>query len=94
MILKDGTCERIRLTNFKAVFANPSSSTEKSDNTGSVDPICIPFAEVGDMEQMGNTMVGAPPFNPSAVTEIGIMAIKPTVVGEFEIEILDWGLYS
>ena len=92
LILKDGTCERIRLTNFKAVFANPSSSTERAaDSSGAV---LIPFTEVGDMEQMGNAMVGAPPFNPSAVTEIGIMAIKPLVVGEFEIEILDWGLYS
>ena len=92
LILKDGTCERIRLTNFKAVFANPSSSAESADDS-SCDAILIPFTEVGDMEQMGNAMVGAPPFNPSAVTEIGIMAIKPTIVGEFEIEILDWGLY-
>lgn len=87
LILKDGTCERIRLTNFKAVFANPSPN----DN---YEPILIPFAEMGDLEQMGNPMVGAPSFNPSAVTEIGIMAIKPAVVGEFEIKILDWGLYS
>ena len=87
MTLKDGTCERIRLTNFKAVFANPSPN----DN---YEPILIPFAEMGDLEQMGNPMVGAPSINPSAVTEIGIMAIKPAVVGEFEIKILDWGLYS
>eukprot|EP00970_Alexandrium_tamarense_P004526 scaffold759_cov290-Alexandrium_tamarense.AAC.62 len=32
------------------------------------------------MEQMGTPMVGSPSFNPSAVTEIGIMAIKPSVV--------------
>ena len=92
LILKDGTCERIRLTNFKAVFANPSSSTESASDSSSA--ILIPFTELGDMEQMGNAMVGAPPFNSSAVTEIGIMAIKPTVIGEFEIKILDWGLYS
>jgi len=86
LILKDATCERIRLTNFKAVFANPSSELDST--------ILIPFDKVGNMEQMGNSMVGAPSFDSSAVTEIGLMAIKPTVVGEFEIEILDWGLYN
>lgn len=94
LILKDATCERIRLANFKAVFANPSSSTANAvDSSGHA--ILIPFTEIGEIERMGNAMgVGAPSFNPSAVTEIGIMAIKPTVVGEFEIEILDWGLFS
>ena len=93
LILKDATCERIRLANFKAVFANPSSSTANAvDSSGHA--ILIPFTEIGEIERMGNAMVGTPPFNPSAVTEIGIMAIKPTVVGDFEIEILDWGLFS
>ena len=86
LILKDATCERIRLANFKTVFANPSSELDST--------LLIPFDEVGNMEQMGNSMVGAPSFDSSAVTEIGVMAIKPTVVGEFEIEILDWGLYN
>lgn len=86
LILKDSTCERIRLTNFKAIFADPSTNGD--------DPILIPFGEVGDLEQMGNAMVGAPAFNPSAVTEIGVMAIKPTVVGDFELTMLDWGLFS
>ncbi len=49
LILKDSTCERIRLTNFKAIFADPSTNED--------DPILIPFGEVGDIEQMGNAMV-------------------------------------
>lgn len=87
IILKDSTCERVRLSNFKAVFAN-------SDDSDDVDAILIPFSEFGVMEQMGRTVEGAPAFNPSEVTEIGIMAIKPTVVGDFDLTIDDWGLYS
>ena len=83
LILKDATC--LRLANFKTVFTN----TENSQN-----PILLPFEMFDQMEQMGNLMMGAPRFNPSIVTEIGIMAIKPTVVGDFEITIEDWGLYS
>jgi len=85
LLMKDGACERIRLTNFKTVFANPD---------GSDGPILIPFGLFGQMERMGTPMVGAPPFNPSEVTEIGIMAIKPTVVGDFELTVEEWGLYS
>jgi hypothetical protein len=85
IILKDTVCERIRLSNFKAVFANPQQSD---------DPLLIPFSSITQMEQMGQPMVGAPAFNPSAVTEIGLMAIKPTVVGQFQLEFSEWGLYS
>lgn len=85
IILKDVVCERIRLSNFKAVFANPQQTD---------DPLLIPFTSITQMEQMGQPMVGAPAFNPSAVTEIGLMAIKPTVVGQFQLEFLEWGLYS
>mmetsp|Transcript_318 Transcript_318/g.335 ORF Transcript_318/g.335 Transcript_318/m.335 type:complete len:229 (+) Transcript_318:3-689(+) len=45
------------------------------------------------MEQMGRQLSG-PIFNPSAVSEIGIMAIKPSVVGDFELTIPEWGLYT
>jgi len=85
LILKDSTCERIRLANFKAIFANPQSVDQ---------PILFPFELFDTMEQMGNPMMGAPGLSPFSVTEIGIMAIKPTVVGDFEITIEDWGLYS
>ena len=84
IILKDTACEQIRLSNFKTVFANPMSANE---------PLLIPFEAFDQMEQMGNALVGAPAFNPSGVTEIGIMAIKPTVVGEFQLEFSEWGLY-
>lgn len=86
LILKDGTCERIRLANYKSVFANPNSDKN--------DPILIPFEAFDTIEQMGQRMSGGPVFNKSQVTELGIMAIKPTVVGEFELQILEWGLYS
>jgi len=85
LILKDAMCERVRIANYKVVFANPQQLDE---------PLLIPFSETGQMEQMGRTMQGSPNFNPSAVTEIGLMAIKPTVVGEFMMEFEDWGLYS
>ena len=77
-------CERVRIANYKVVFANPQQLDE---------PLFIPFTETGSMEQMGRTMQGSPNFNPSAVTEIGLMAIKPTVVGEFMMELENWGLY-
>jgi hypothetical protein len=85
IILKDATCDRVRLSNFKAVFANP----EQVEDT----PLLIPFSVFDQMEQMGTPMVGSPSFNPSAVTEIGIMAIKPSVVGDFQLEFTEWGLY-
>ncbi|CAJ1933561.1 unnamed protein product [Cylindrotheca closterium] len=85
LILKDATCEQIRLSNFKAVFANPNESKE---------PLLIPFSAFDQMEQMGNPLVGSPGFRPSVVTEIGIMAIKPTVVGSFELHFEEWGLYN
>ncbi len=84
IILKDAACERIRLSNFKAVFANPHQTE---------GPLLIPFSSITQMEQMGQPMVGSPAFNPSAVTEIGLMAIKPTVVGNFQLEFLEWGLF-
>jgi hypothetical protein len=84
IILKDAACERFRLSNFKAVFANPQQVD---------DPLLIPFSSIVQMEQMGQAMVGSPAFNPSAVTEIGLMAIKPTVVGHFQLEFSEWGLY-
>lgn len=85
VILKDATCERIRLANFKAVFANPN---------GSEEALFIPFSAFDQMEQMGNPLVGSPGFRPAAVTEIGLMAIKPTVVGSFELQFSEWGLYA
>ena len=85
IILKDATCERARLANFKAVFANP----EQADQ-----PLLIPFSVIGQMEQMGSAMEGSPAFNPTQVTEIGLMAIKPTVVGDFQLEFSEWGLYT
>jgi hypothetical protein len=85
IILKDDVCERVRLTNFKAVFAN----REQVDQ-----PLLIPFEAFNQMEQMGKALVGSPAFNPVAVTEIGLMAIKPTVVGEFLLEFSEWGLYT
>eukprot|EP00571_Detonula_confervacea_P014462 CAMPEP_0172305300 /NCGR_PEP_ID=MMETSP1058-20130122/6623_1 /TAXON_ID=83371 /ORGANISM="Detonula confervacea, Strain CCMP 353" /LENGTH=273 /DNA_ID=CAMNT_0013016853 /DNA_START=66 /DNA_END=887 /DNA_ORIENTATION=- len=86
IILKDATCERARLANFKAMFANPQQVDDQ--------PLLIPFSVFNQMEQMGRPMVGSPAFNPMAVTEIGLMAIKPTVVGDFQLEFSEWGLYS
>ncbi|KAL7546029.1 hypothetical protein ACHAWF_009374 [Thalassiosira exigua] len=84
MILKDATCERVRLANFKAVFANPRRDER---------PVLVPFTAFDQMEQMGRALVGSPAFDPNQVTEIGLMAIKPTVVGEFQLEFSEWGLY-
>ncbi|KAL3800439.1 hypothetical protein HJC23_011676 [Cyclotella cryptica] len=85
ILLKDDMCERIRFANFKVVFANP----EKVDQ-----PLLIPFSVFNQMEQMGSALVGSPAFNPVAVTEIGLMAIKPTVVGDFWLGFSEWGLYT
>mmetsp|Transcript_24733 Transcript_24733/g.59619 ORF Transcript_24733/g.59619 Transcript_24733/m.59619 type:complete len:306 (+) Transcript_24733:129-1046(+) len=85
IILKDATCERVRLANYKAVFANPQREDQ---------PLLIPFSVFNQMEQMGRSMDGSPAFNPLVVTEIGLMAIKPTVVGEFQLEFSEWGLYT
>jgi hypothetical protein len=83
IILKDAACEQVR-ANYKVVFANPKESDEH---------LLIPFSVFDQMEQMGNTLARSPAFNPRAVTEIGLMAIKPTVVGEFQLEFSEWGLY-
>ena len=83
LIVKDVTCGQVRGANFKNVFANPSQSEE---------PILIPFEAFDQMEQMGRALMG-PVLNRGAVTELGLMAIKPTVVGEFELKIEEWGLY-
>lgn len=83
VILKDTICEQVRLSNFKNDFTNPDQTD---------DPICIPFESFDQMEQMGRRLSG-PMFNRAEVTELGLMAIKPTVVGEFELNIKEWGLY-
>lgn len=88
LILKDTTCEQIRLSNYKNVFCNPDSDSDG----GSSKPILIPFDSFNSIEQMGRAMIG-PVFNRSAVTELGLMAIKPTVVGPFELHVQEWGLY-
>ena len=84
IILKDDACERVRLANYKAIFANPGRAEQ---------PLLVPFSAFNQMEQMGRSVVGSPAMNPMHVTEIGLMAIKPTVVGEFQLEFLEWGLY-
>lgn len=87
-MLKDDMCERVRLANYKAVFANPNQNDSDADET-----LYISFSVFNQVEQMGRALVGSPAFNLLAVTEIGIMAIKPTVVGEFRLEFSEWGLY-
>lgn len=84
LILKDTACEQVRLSNFKNVFANPNQRD---------DPICIPFNSFDQIEQMGRRISGQV-VNRAEVTELGLMAIKPTVVGEFELKVEEWGLYS
>eukprot|EP00548_Thalassiothrix_antarctica_P002057 CAMPEP_0194153348 /NCGR_PEP_ID=MMETSP0152-20130528/56137_1 /TAXON_ID=1049557 /ORGANISM="Thalassiothrix antarctica, Strain L6-D1" /LENGTH=277 /DNA_ID=CAMNT_0038858581 /DNA_START=163 /DNA_END=996 /DNA_ORIENTATION=- len=84
LILKDKNCERVGFANYKSVFANPNSIDE---------PILLPFSAFNQMERMGNSLNGSPPLNPSIVTEIGIMAIKPSVIGNFELKVEEWGLY-
>ena len=83
IILKDITCEQARGANFKNVFSNPDQTDE---------PILIPFEAFDQIEQMGRALSG-PVFNRAGVTELGLMAIKPSVVGEFELKIEEWGLY-
>lgn len=83
IVLKDMTCETVRGANFKNVFCNPDQGDE---------PIFIPFEAFDSMEQMGRQLRG-PVFDRGAVTEIGLMAIKPSVVGAFELSIEEWGLY-
>eukprot|EP00980_Cylindrotheca_fusiformis_P003688 scaffold818_cov136-Cylindrotheca_fusiformis.AAC.54 len=84
IVLKDDACQKARLANFNVVFANPQE-TERN--------VFIPFSEFNQMEQMGKPLARSPVFNPLAVTEIGLMAIKPTIVGEFQLEFSEWGLY-
>lgn len=88
LILKDATCEQVRGANFKTVFGNPNDDGNDDDG----GPILIPFAAFNQMEQMGRALMG-PSLNPATITEIGFMAIKPTVVGDFELVVNDWGLY-
>lgn len=90
LILKDITCEQIRGANFKSVFANPQQQISGDDDD--THTIYIPFSSFNQMEQMGRQLSG-PVLNPGAVTEIGLMAIKPTVVGDFELIVEEWGLY-
>ena len=84
IILKDAACERMRIANFKAVFTNPR---------GLDQPLLVPFSAFNQMEQMGRAMAGSPPFDPTQVTELGLMAIKPSVVGQFQLEFSEWGLF-
>jgi len=70
--------------NYKITVANPE---------GSAEPILIPFEAFDELEQMGRRVDGAPKLAADQVVEIGLMAIKPTVVGEFRLNILDWGLW-
>jgi hypothetical protein len=75
------------LANFKATFANPRGRS--ADDA----LLLIPFSAFDRMEQMGRLLPGSPALDPRAVTEIGLMAIKPTVVGEFRLDFSEWGLY-
>eukprot|EP00979_Chaetoceros_neogracilis_P009026 scaffold2034_cov270-Chaetoceros_neogracile.AAC.8 len=84
LILKDTTCEQVRGANFKNIFSNPTQSDK---------PILFPFDSFDQIEQMGRPLKG-PLFNRGAVIELGLMAIKPSVVGEFELKIVEWGLYT
>lgn len=90
VILKDQACDRVRLANFKATFANPRRNEEDKSSSSL---LLIPFTAFDRMEQMGRLVSGSPALDQHAVTEIGLMAIKPTVVGEFRLEFIDWGLY-
>eukprot|EP00640_Fibrocapsa_japonica_P002928 CAMPEP_0113938528 /NCGR_PEP_ID=MMETSP1339-20121228/4962_1 /TAXON_ID=94617 /ORGANISM="Fibrocapsa japonica" /LENGTH=271 /DNA_ID=CAMNT_0000941689 /DNA_START=93 /DNA_END=908 /DNA_ORIENTATION=+ /assembly_acc=CAM_ASM_000762 len=83
LILKDSMCEQIRGANFKSYFCNPE---------GEDAPILIPFTAFNQIEQMGRQLRG-PALNPAKITEVGLMAIKPSIVGQFEIAMEDWGLY-
>lgn len=89
VILKDTTCEQVRLSNFKNVFCNPNLDQK----VGDANPIFIPFDSFDQMEQMGRRLSPGQVFNRAEVTELGLMAIKPSVVGEFELHIEEWGLY-
>ena len=82
IILKDTTCEQVRGANFKNVFSNPNQVDE---------PIMIPFQVFDQMEQMGHQLRGSL-FNRGSVTELGLMSIKLSVVGEFELVVKEWGL--
>ena len=94
LILKDRACEGARLANFKATFANPRGRSADDDGTSSSSSLLlIPFSAFDRMEQMGRQLPGSPALDPRAVTEIGLMAIKPTVVGEFRLDFSEWGLY-
>lgn len=93
IILKDSMCEQVRLSNYKNDFSNPNPFDENGVDNDDLRPILIPFKAFNQMEQMGRQLPGSPILNPSVITEIGLMAIKPTVVGDFELGIIEWGLY-
>lgn len=90
VILKDQMCDRVRLSNYKATITNPRRN---SDATSLSSLLFIPFTAFDRMEQMGRVIQGSPAFDPRTVTEIGLMAIKPTVIGDFRLEFIEWGLY-
>mmetsp|Transcript_17426 Transcript_17426/g.48130 ORF Transcript_17426/g.48130 Transcript_17426/m.48130 type:complete len:354 (+) Transcript_17426:239-1300(+) len=94
LMVKDTTCEQVRGANFKTVFANPGNDKDNDNDNDDADTIFVPFESFDQMEQMGRVLGSAPAFNRGAVTELGLMAIKPTVVGDFELTIGEWGLYS
>ncbi len=93
LILKDRACERARLANFKATFAHPRRRSVDDGVSSSSSLLLIPFSAFDRMEQMGRVLPGSPALDPRSMTEIGLMAIKPTVVGEFRLEFGEWGLY-
>jgi hypothetical protein len=107
LLLKDALCEQVRGANYKVSFANPTVSSTATttkmamtqiNDSKNAATIYIPFSAFGPMEQRGRAvMLPSSPspllLNTGAVTEIGIMAIKPTVVGDFELTVQDWGLF-
>ena len=49
------------------------------------EPIIIPFQVFDQMEQMGRQLHGSLFYNRGTATELGLMSIKPSVVGELEL---------
>ena len=97
---QDPTQTTRKLTATKALNQIINDNNDDTDDNSST--IYIPFTAFGEMEQRGRKVMLSPTptsppgpvfLNTGAVTEIGIMAIKPTVVGDFELTIQDWGLF-
>merc|ERR1712183_362252 len=87
IIFKDATCEQIsRGANYNNVFCNPYRNGNNDDDDTNPKPIFIPFTAFDQIESRGQPLIG-PVFNKGSVTEIGLMAIKPSVVGEFTLKI-------